>query len=631
MPNFTNNASASQLDQLLRENNKLRADNSRLTLVVQELSIANYDLRQQHESLQLQVKELVKTLEALHKNVENHTLQLKRELECSSGMIKELKLVIEAKDAKIVELKRLVNMDSSTSSLPPSTDKKFNPKKPKDGDSSDDNGGGASGGQAGKRVNLLEKLQQFAAESSKSPKFSVRDNLALKMLLDDGAFQLNGIYGALRQTLEKLSVGNFSECSTDALKRLLNIDKFVAVADYKYRGGQIGHKGYYLEQVSNPDKIKIIKPKTCDCGCKQFILDENKYEARQEFDVEIKRVVTEYRLMIGRCEGCGELSKATIDLPSNASYSYNIRCYAVYMLDAHFMTYERLAQFFKDILNLPISEGSINNWRKEFARILGIGYLEDLRKSLLCAKYLHADETTVNVGGVKEWVHSVCNAAATLLHISHSRGKEGICASQVLDKYDGVLIVDGWSSYEGLPLIKGIQACLAHLFRYFKDAHENYEQQWALVMLIFLSQFIEMTKTLHDSGIEKYRQDLRERYYKEYDEILVAGEKELSACNYADDHRTWRLLRRLKNDKALVLRFLDDTSLPLTNNMAERSVRPLKIHQKISGTMLSMENAQENLDIRSFIATAKKQGQNILAAMRKLFKDPFDFEINPIV
>ena len=41
-----------------------------------------------------------------------------------------------------------------------------------------------------------------------------------------------------------------------------------------------------------------------------------------------------------------------------------------------------------------------------------------------------------------------------------------------------------------------------------------------------------------------------------------------------------------------------------------------------------MDNAQDNLKIRSFIATVKKQGQNILDSMLKIFKNPSDFEIN---
>ena len=140
-----------------------------------------------------------------------------------------------------------------------------------------------------------------------------------------------------------------------------------------------------------------------------------------------------------------------------------------------------------------------------------------------------------------------------------------------------------------------------------------------------------MTKNLHEAGVPKYSQKQRAAYSKEYTRILCDGEKELSRFDFDDDHRTWKLLRRLNRDKAEVLRFLDDTSLPLTNNMAERSVRPLKIKQKISGTMLSMRNAQENLDIKSFVATTKKQGQNILGAMLKLFKNPYDFEIKAMV
>jgi hypothetical protein len=58
---------------------------------------------------------------------------------------------------------------------------------------------------------------------------------------------------------------------------------------------------------------------------------------------------------------------------------------------------------------------------------------------------------------------------------------------------------------------------------------------------------------------------------------------------------------------------------PLTNNEAERSLRLLKVIQKILGTYLSLKNAQENLDIRSFIATAKKPDQNVLATILVVF------------
>ena len=599
-----------------------------LVLVNQELVIENHELKNQIQLIISENQRITKILADRDIAFRDYILKVDTALSAANATIAELKLALKERDLRIVELERKLNMNSSNSSFPPSTDKKFDKKKSRADDDEDNNNGSGAGS---KQLNLLEKLQQFAAEQTTRPKLTKRDITVLETLLLVREFQIGGICGSMRCTVEKLLLHNYDECNPAELERLLTTKEFAHAADYKRRGGQVGHTGSYLKQFDKPDKIKNLKPGVCGCGCKNIELQANRYEARQVVDILIKRIVTEYRLLYGTCGDCGETVKATSTVASNVSYSYIIRCYAVYMLDAHFMTYERLSQFFSDIFSLPLSEGSINNWRKEFARILGQGYLDKIREVLLAAKYVHADETTINVAGVKEWAHSVCNESATLLHVSSSRGKEGITASSVLDKFNGTLIVDGWSSYENLPRVKGIQACFAHLFRYFKDAHENYQQQWALTMLVFLNQFIEMTKSMHTSGVAKYSPKHRAMYYKSYERILRDGEKELSKFDFADDHRTWRLLRRLKKDKVDVLRFLDDTSLPLTNNMAERSVRPLKVKQKISGTMLSMQNAQENLDIKSFVATAKKQGQNILDAMRKLFQNPHDFEITAVI
>ena len=83
------------------------------------------------------------------------------------------------------------------------------------------------------------------------------------------------------------------------------------------RGGKHGHKGTTLNQVKKPDRIKKIMLEQCSCGSQDLRITGN-YEARQEFDVEIKRVVTEHRLIYCKCGSCGILSKAESDLPSNA-------------------------------------------------------------------------------------------------------------------------------------------------------------------------------------------------------------------------------------------------------------------------------------------------------------------------
>jgi transposase len=75
------------------------------------------------------------------------------------------------------------------------------------------------------------------------------------------------------------------------------------------------------------------------------------------------------------------------------------------------------------------------------------------------------------------------------------------------------------------------------------------------------------------------------------------------------------LLLRLETRKGDVLRFLTDPAVPFTNNEAERDGRMMKVRQKISGGFRSEQGARDFAVIRSLIATAKKQGWNIIQAL----------------
>lgn len=68
-----------------------------------------------------------------------------------------------------------------------------------------------------------------------------------------------------------------------------------------------------------------------------------------------------------------------------------------------------------------------------------------------------------------------------------------------------------------------------------------------------------------------------------------------------------------------VLRFLSDLTVPFTNNLAELAARMMKVRQKISGGFRSEQGASDFAVIRTLIATAKKQGWNII---HTLTQDP---------
>ena len=61
--------------------------------------------------------------------------------------------------------------------------------------------------------------------------------------------------------------------------------------------------------------------------------------------------------------------------------------------------------------------------------------------------------------------------------------------------------------------------------------------------------------------------------------------------------------------------------VPFTNNQAERDIRMVKVHQKVSGQFKSMKGAKFFSRTRSFLMTHKKQGSSPFDKLTELFEN----------
>ena len=81
-----------------------------------------------------------------------------------------------------------------------------------------------------------------------------------------------------------------------------------------------------------------------------------------------------------------------------------------------------------------------------------------------------------------------------------------------------------------------------------------------------------------------------------------------------------KLLARFEDEdeKEQILYFLHDFNVPATNSQAEVDQRGAKIKQKI-GKFRSVESAKEYAIIKSCILTYKKNGVNVMDAIKSAF------------
>ena len=404
--------------------------------------------------------------------------------------------------------------------------------------------------------------------------------------------------------------------SSDGLKKPPRRTQSLRESSGRKSGGQPGHPGETLRAAAEPNVIQDHYPRQC-AACEAPLTPEaaTEYSARQVFDLPEPQplVVTEHRAHSCSCPQCGETTRAAFpeDVTAPVQYGARITAWILYLLHYQFVPEDRLVQLMADLFGVKLAAATL-------ARMSGAcatrfqGFVDAVYRWIQTVAVKHLDETGFRIGGKTQWLHIAATRRLTFYRTALKRGSpwEGL---------SGILVHDHWKPYYTLTGVLHA-LCNAHHLRELKALVEIDKEAWALRMQRLLRRACHAVNLAQARG-KPLTPRLIERFQRRYDAIAAVGLAFHAALpplpargkRGRPPRRTGHnLLLRLTQRRDDVLRFLTDPRVPFTNNPAEQAARMMKLRQKISGGFRAEQGARDFAVIRTVIATAQKQGWNII-------------------
>lgn len=269
---------------------------------------------------------------------------------------------------------------------------------------------------------------------------------------------------------------------------------------------------------------------------------------------------------------------------------------------------------------LNISDVNIYNYAKRTLDLLEPLYSE-LLNNLLHNEFnvIHADETPLKVIGSKKdkcymfvYTTSFWEKPIYIYDFNDSRSTKNL--KELLSDYKGYLVCDGYTGYDCLTK-QGItiQRCMVHARRYFNDVLKVLDNEKertkspAYKVLNLMSKLFKYEddfkkKTLTASQI------LKQRNSSVYQSVIKELNNYIDSINIDNNELLSKAVNYYNNNKKELYTYLDYGYLDISNNLAERVVKPFVIARKSFLFCKTADGATTTGKLFSIVQTARANG-----------------------
>lgn len=268
---------------------------------------------------------------------------------------------------------------------------------------------------------------------------------------------------------------------------------------------------------------------------------------------------------------------------------------------------------------IMLSRQTMSNWILRAAEDWLKPIYEALHRELLKREVLHADETTLQVlrepGKAAQsksymWLYRTGgDTSHPIVLYEYQQDRKAEHAEGFLKGFSGYLHTDGYAGYHRLGGSVKVVGCWAHARRKFDEAikclpKEKQETAVANEGLQYCNALFSLEKEFAQlSAQDRYAQ--RQERAKPVMEALFAW---CEGKHAPPKSGLGKALHYIREQKPYLERYLEDGRLEISNNRAERSIKPFVIDRKNFLFANTPHGAEGSAIIFSLIETAKENG-----------------------
>lgn len=360
----------------------------------------------------------------------------------------------------------------------------------------------------------------------------------------------------------------------------------------------------------------------CECGCGLHVMG---HETRRELKIiPAQATIVEHRRAVYSCRCCETgndhvlIQKADMPKPVITGSFASPEAVAYIMSQKFVMSaplYRQEQEFLRsDIL---VSRQTMSNWLLRCAEDWLEPVYKRMKTLLLEHNVLHADETTLQVlrepGKAAQsksymWLYRTSgDTDRPVVLYEYQANRKAEHPKQFLEDWRGYLHADGYEGYHRLSESIAVVGCWAHVRRKFDEAlkivaKEAREDSLALAGKRYCDQLFELERKFVNLS-HKQRYEKRIKSSKPLMEAFFAW---ADSCGALPRTSVGKAIHYALSQKKYLERYLLDGRLEISNNRAERSIKPFVIGRKNWLFANTPRGAKASAVIYSIIETAKE-------------------------